>query len=74
MNAICLLRCPKGHTHGVVKIKQGTEFDINIKGILPGYHGFHIHKYGDLSYGCGTSNKGTCDHYNPHKKQHGGRK
>ena len=29
--------------------------------------GFHIHKAGDLSKGCGS----TCEHYNPHNTQHG---
>ena len=32
-----------------------------IKGLSPGYHGFHIHQYGDTSGGC-KSMKG---HFNP---------
>jgi Cu-Zn family superoxide dismutase len=43
-------------------------YDIN--GLTDGLHGFHIHKYGDLSDGC----QSACDHFNPYNKNHGGLK
>lgn len=42
--------------------------EVNIVGLEPGKHGFHIHEKGDLSDGC-TSTGG---HYNPDKVTHGG--
>jgi Cu/Zn superoxide dismutase len=39
--------------------------------LTPGFHGIHIHEYGDLS----PDQKGCCEsvclHYNPTQKQHG---
>jgi len=49
--------------------KRGLQIKINISGISPGKHGFHIHEYGDLSEGCGS----LCSHYNPTNSVHGGR-
>ena len=49
--------------------KRGLQIKINISGISPGKHGFHIHEYGDLSEGCGS----LCSHYNPTHSVHGGR-
>jgi len=39
----------------------------NVTGLSTGYHGFHVHQYGDMSDGC-KSMKG---HFNPHKVPHG---
>ena len=39
-----------------------------IWGLVKGFHGFHIHQYGNLENGC-TSAGG---HYNPFGKKHGG--
>ena len=49
--------------------KRGLQIKINISGISPGKHGFHIHEAGDLSEGCGS----LCSHYNPTNSVHGGR-
>jgi Cu-Zn family superoxide dismutase len=57
----------KGSVHfieenGVVKI------ELNLTGLKKnGYHGFHVHEYGDLSDGCNSA----CAHFNPYKKTHG---
>lgn len=41
----------------------------SIKGLKDGLHGFHIHRYGDMSDGC----KRACEHFDPtHSKHHGG--
>jgi len=39
-----------------------------IKGMLMGKHGFHIHTFGDLSNGCVSAGP----HYNPFNTTHGG--
>ncbi|EAA09396.4 superoxide dismutase [Cu-Zn], chloroplastic [Anopheles arabiensis] len=41
--------------------------DINVVGLTPGKHGFHIHEKGDLTDGCAS----TGGHYNPDKVSHG---
>lgn len=74
MEAICTLMNQKtGKKHGTVSFKElkngGVRVHVEIKGIRPGLHGFHIHKSGDLRKGC----ESLCGHYNPHKKNHGGR-
>jgi len=53
---------------------------IRLHGLLPGFHGIHIHEYGDLSQdntNRDTSEKkqecceNVCLHYNPTRAQHG---
>lgn len=40
-----------------------------IKGLKDGLHGFHIHKYGDMTDGCTSG----CEHFDPtHSQHHGG--
>ena len=68
------LRCAEGHDHGFVmleEIKVGgpVHVHVHITNIAPGYHGFHIHQSGNASKGP----KSLCAHYNPFKKDHGGR-
>ena len=70
--AICVL------TNTIDKIKGTIEFEemkngnilitVNITGLKPGKHGFHIHKTGNLTDNC----KSLCSHFNPKKKKHGG--
>jgi len=47
---------------------SGTLFEVDLYGLQPGLHGFHIHRGGDMSRGC----DGVCDHYNPFGAVHGG--
>jgi Cu-Zn family superoxide dismutase len=42
--------------------------DIDMKGLKPGLHGFHVHEYGDMSDQC----ESMCAHFNPYGKAHGG--
>ena len=72
---IAVLRCASGKIHGSVEIhpingpvadSQGVQFTVNIEGLSPGLHGFHIHKSGNDLTGPST----LCDHYNPKGGQH----
>jgi Cu-Zn family superoxide dismutase len=46
-----------------------VEIEVDLVGLTRnGVHGFHIHKYGDISEGCAS----MCEHYNPYNKKHGG--
>ena len=47
---------------------KNTLIDIDIIGLPPGYHGFHIHEAGDLTDQCSSA----CKHFNPHNQVHGG--
>ena len=49
-------------------INKNVIISVNLSGIPPGLHGFHIHEYGDLREGCSS----LCQHYNPKNKNHGG--
>merc|ERR1712126_45846 len=50
----------------------GNSHVTNISGIVydldGGYHGFHIHEFGDLGDNC----KAAGGHFNPHQHEHGG--
>ena len=73
IEAICVLN--ENNIKGTIIFKEDLKnkvviIKVNLQGLECGLHGFHIHKYGDLSQGC-TS---TCEHYNPYNKLHGGPK
>ena len=73
LKAICVLHHNKYNVKGTVSFIQNiknniTEIHYDITGLKDGYHGFHIHKYGDLTDGCNSS----CEHFNPFNKKHGG--
>jgi len=59
--------------NGIVRFEQkhtggSTSINVEMKGLNPGKHGFHVHEYGDLSNGCISSG----GHYNPFHNNHGG--
>ena len=64
----------KNRVKGRVKFTQKNNklyINYNIQYLPKGYHGFHIHKYGDLTEGCKTAGP----HFNTYKKNiHGGPK
>lgn len=68
---VCVLKSNK--INGVVYFEEsiyGTNIYGNVSGLTPfKKHGFHIHESGDLTDGCASA----CAHYNPFKKNHGGR-
>jgi Cu-Zn family superoxide dismutase len=49
---------------------KGTLFEVQLHGLRPGLHGFHIHRGGDMSSGC--DGPGVCAHFNPFGEEHGG--
>jgi Cu/Zn superoxide dismutase len=57
---------------GIVRFtqkKNNLYINYNIENLPKGYHGFHIHEYGDLSEGCKTAGP----HFTTYKKNiHGG--
>lgn len=69
--AICVLT-GEGIESGLVRFAQLENGPVKIKGniigLSKGFHGFHVHQFGDLSQGCKTAG----GHYNPEGKTHGG--
>ena len=55
-------------TVNIIEHANGVRFDVNLKNLTPGKHGFHIHEAGNLEDGC----KSCCAHFNPLNKEHGG--
>lgn len=51
------------------KVGEGVQIVVDMQGLTPGKHGFHIHQYGDCSASDATSVGG---HFNPLNKPHGG--
>jgi len=68
MNGIAVFT---GSINGTVKfVDRGNLVDIilDLKGLKKnGFHGFHIHTYGDLSDGCNSA----CSHFDPFGNTHG---
>ena len=72
---ICVLHENNNNVYGTIKFSQSkkskrVKVTYHITGLSDGLHGFHVHEYGDLTDGCGSS----CAHFNPTNKLHGGRK
>jgi len=68
MSAVAVFTGPVSGT--VYFIQRGLLIDIvlDLHGLTPnGYHGFHVHTYGDLTDGCNSA----CAHFNPFGNTHG---
>ena len=69
---ICVLTNTQGNIKGniefIQKEKEDVVIKVNISGLKPGKHGFHIHEAGDLTDSCSSA----CKHFNPYNKNHGG--
>lgn len=66
VKAIAVLSIADGAIRGNVTFSQATCVDpthvtINIEGLTPGHHGFHIHELGNIGGGCAS----TGSHFNP---------
>ena len=69
MEGICNIT--KGRVKGYILLKdtkRGCKIDVKLSNVKEGYHGFHIHQFGDLRDGCNSLGS----HYNPHLQNHGG--
>ena len=69
MEGICNIT--KGRVKGFILLKdtkRGCKIDVQLRNVKEGYHGFHIHQFGDLRDGCNSLGS----HYNPHLQKHGG--
>jgi len=70
IEAVCVLHGQEGY--GTVFFKQEENEPCQIigklKGLSPGYHGLHIHQYGNRT-GANCSNTGVC--FNPKRVDHG---
>ncbi len=65
------LKNSKGESVGTVKIfeiAKGVRMDVEVKGLSPGEHGFHVHENGTCT---APDFKSAGGHYNPSKKAHG---
>jgi len=76
MKAICVLTNVEDSIKGCIEFSMVTKnnkkimkITVDIKGLTPGKHGFHIHEKGNLLEGCNT----LCSHFNPDNTTHGGR-
>jgi len=75
-NAICVLQPEYYNKKSVLYIDEiyhlkkiiGLRIYGTVYNLKPGFHGFHIHEYGDLTEGC----KSLCMHFNPLNETHGG--
>tara|TARA_Y100000389_G_scaffold84757_4_gene81449 strand:+ start:2995 stop:3825 length:831 start_codon:yes stop_codon:yes gene_type:complete len=65
-------KIPNNKVNGIIRFTQKNgkvNINYDIKNLPKGYHGFHIHKFGDLTNGC----KSAGPHFNTYKKNiHGG--
>ena len=72
VKAVCNLIPTAGNsvtgTVNFTSTSDGVNVEIDIKGLTPGKHGFHIHEFGDCSAVDGTSAGG---HFNPSGHDHG---
>jgi superoxide dismutase, Cu-Zn family len=69
-NAMADLKNEKGENVGVVELTQtphGVLFQVDLSGITPGTHAFHVHGMGK----CEPPFKSAGDHFNPDGKKHG---
>ena len=64
------LKGPEGEAMGVVMLTQGRRgvlVSANLRGLTPGYHGFHIHETG----ACEPDFSAAGDHFAPDGMGHG---
>ncbi|TPP63276.1 Superoxide dismutase [Fasciola gigantica] len=72
VKAICVMSGSSG-VQGTVRFVQESEtspvhIKVDINGLKPGKHGFHVHAYGDTTNGCISAGP----HFNPTGVDHGG--
>jgi Cu-Zn family superoxide dismutase len=74
IHAVCVLQNKRGEQAGKVHFHQISKDEtiihcvINDPNVSAGYHGIHIHEYGEVTKFCETLG----GHYNPYNQRHGG--
>uniref|UniRef100_H0Y057 Superoxide dismutase [Cu-Zn] n=1 Tax=Otolemur garnettii TaxID=30611 RepID=H0Y057_OTOGA len=73
MKAVCVMK-GDGTVQGTIHFEQQGNGPVmvngRITGLAEGYHGFHVHQFGDDTQGCFSAGP----HFNPQYKKHGGPK
>ena len=62
MKAVCVLTNTSKTVKGYIEFSEIQDYiliTVNIAGLTEGYHGIHIHEYGDLRENC----KSVCSHF-----------
>ncbi|KAF5196941.1 Superoxide dismutase [Cu-Zn] [Thalictrum thalictroides] len=70
MKAVAVLTSNEGVSGTVSFTQEGngpTTVIAHISGLKPGLHGFHVHKFGDMTNGCTSAGA----HFNPANREHG---
>uniref|UniRef100_A0A147BUC0 Putative copper/zinc superoxide dismutase n=1 Tax=Ixodes ricinus TaxID=34613 RepID=A0A147BUC0_IXORI len=69
-DAICVIKTTNisGFVRFVQTSNWSVEVTVNVIGLPPGSHGFHVHQYGDITKGCASAG----GHFNPLSMYHGG--
>uniref|UniRef100_A0A6B0UYH1 Superoxide dismutase [Cu-Zn] n=1 Tax=Ixodes ricinus TaxID=34613 RepID=A0A6B0UYH1_IXORI len=69
-DAICVLNTTNisGFVRFVQTSNWSVEVTVNVTGLPPGSHGFHVHRFGDITKGCASAG----GHFNPLSMYHGG--
>ena len=69
--AVCVLTNNQPGISGYIEFNENIfgsiDITVNVSGLEPGLHGFHIHQTGDLRKGCSS----LCSHFNPYGTEHG---
>ena len=72
LKATCVVEPTEGNqvkgTVSFTETADGVKIVVDLEGLKPGEHGFHIHEFGDCSAPDGTSAGG---HFNPQNAPHG---
>jgi Cu-Zn family superoxide dismutase len=59
----------KGTVNFIETNNNLVKIELNLSGLKKNaLHGFHVHRFGDMSDGC----QRMCEHFNPFNKNHGG--
>src|SRR5688572_7516445 len=76
LRAVAALRPTEGnHANGIVtftEVADGVRVEVDISGLTPGKHGFHVHQFGDCSSADGSAAPASAagDHFNPTNDPH----
>ena len=68
VNAIVIIHGKVKGTIILKDTKRGLKIICDLKNISEGFHGFHVHQFGDIS----DKANSLGGHYNPENKNHGG--